>query len=304
MMKPTSVSTPQQHADYARSRPPVSPALRRRPGRRRATGQLILHFVLIIAALVAVGPLIWGIFASFKPFKELMTSQTLLPSRWTLDSYRAVFGLSNLWSGFRNSLIVTAIVTSVSVFTSTCAGFVFAKYRFWGKEFLFLLLLATLMVPFMVILIPLYLTVSRMGFANQLSGVIVTGFFSTFGIFMMRQFMSSIPYELLEAARMDGASEWRTFVQIVIPLSASPMAALGIFIFLGTWNDYLWPLVVLTSSDQQTLPLVLAGLQGYYQTQYDYLIAAAILTTIPLMTAYIFGSKYMIRGIAMTGLKF
>jgi ABC-type glycerol-3-phosphate transport system permease component len=120
----------------------------------------------------------------------------------------------------------------------------------------------------------------------------------------MRQFMGNIPFELLEAARIDGSSEWRIFFQMVIPLSASPMAALSILIFLGVWNDFLWPSVVLSDQDKQTLPLILNGLQGYYQTQYDYLIAAAILTVIPLMIAYLFGSKYMIRGIAMTGLKF
>jgi ABC-type glycerol-3-phosphate transport system permease component len=165
-------------------------------------------------------------------------------------------------------------------------------------------LLATLMVPFVVLLVPLYITISHAGLSDSLAGVIVTGFYSTFGIFMMRQFILTLPLELLEAARIDGASEWRIFGQIVIPLSASPAAALSIFIFLGTWNDYLWPFVVLTSPGNQTLPLFLTGLQGLFITRYDYLIAAGVLTSIPLMVAYTFGSKYMIRGVAMTGLKF
>src|SRR6185437_1698500 len=187
---------------------------------------------------------------------------------------------------------------------STMAGYVFAKYRFPGKELLFLVLLATLMVPFVVLLVPLYITISHAGLSDSLAGVIVTGFYSPFGIFMMRQFILTLPLELLEAARIDGASEWRIFGQIVIPLSASPAAALSIFIFLGTWNDYLWPFVVLTSPGNQTLPLFLTGLQGLFITRYDYLIAAGVLTSIPLMVAYVFGSKYMIRGVAMTGLKF
>jgi ABC-type glycerol-3-phosphate transport system permease component len=278
------------------------------PDRRRLRGvepdQILAHAVLIIAAILAVSPLVWCIFASFKTFKEVMESPTLIPQHWTLASYQTVFGLSNLWIGFRNTVVVAFSVTAVSVITSTTAGFVFAKYRFWGKEALFLLLLATLMVPFAVILIPLYITVGSMGLSNHLGGVIVTGLCNTFGIFLMRQFMGSIPYEMLEAARIDGTSEWRIFIQMIIPLSASPMAALSILIFLGVWNDYLWPLVVLSSQDEQTLPLILNGLQGYYDTRYDYLIAAAIVTVIPLMAAYLFGSKYMIRGIAMTGLKF
>jgi multiple sugar transport system permease protein len=298
-----SVASGHERAD-SRIGPRVMPEPAKRQARRLEKDQLLVHAVLIIAALVAVSPLVWCIFASFKPFKEVMESGTLLPHTWTLDSYRTVFGLSNLWIGFRNTVVVSFSVTAVTVLTSTMAGYVFAKYKFWGKEPLFLLLLATLMVPFAVILIPLYITVGSMGLSNHLGGVIVTGLCNTFGIFLMRQFMGSIPYEMLEAARVDGTSEWRIFIQLVIPLSASPMAALAILVFLGVWNDYLWPLVVLSSQDEQTLPLILNGLQGYYDTRYDYLIAAAIVTVIPLMIAYLFGSKYMIRGIAMTGLKF
>ncbi len=298
-----SVASGHERAD-TRIGPRVMPEPAKRQVRWLEKDQLLIHAMLIIAALVAVSPLVWCIFASFKPFKEVMESGSLLPRTWTLDSYRTVFGLSNLWIGFRNTVVVSFSVTAVTVLTSTMAGYVFAKYRFWGKEPLFLLLLATLMVPFAVILIPLYITVGSMGLSNHLGGVIVTGLCNTFGIFLMRQFMGSIPYEMLEAARIDGTSEWRIFVQIVIPLSASPMAALAILVFLGVWNDYLWPLVVLSSQDEQTLPLILNGLQGYYDTRYDYLIAAAIVTVIPLMIAYLFGSKYMIRGIAMTGLKF
>jgi ABC-type glycerol-3-phosphate transport system permease component len=266
--------------------------------------QVALYVVLSVGVLLALVPLIWAVFGSFKAFKELMESRALLPNHWTLDAYQYVMGLSGIWTGFRNTVIVTVSVTGVSVVTSTMAGYVFAKYNFPGKDLLFVVLLATLMVPFVVILVPLYITISDWGFSDSLSGVIVTGFFSTFGIFMMRQFMLSLPTELLEAARIDGGSEWRIFAQIVIPLSASPAAALGIFIFLGTWNDYLWPFVVLTSPSNQTLPLFLSGLQGLFITRYDYLIAAGVLSSIPLMVAYLFGSKYMIRGVAMTGMKF
>jgi multiple sugar transport system permease protein len=267
-------------------------------------GQVLLHVVLLIGVFIALAPLVWAVFGSFKSLHELMMGRGLLPDRWTFGAYQYVLGLSNVWYSLRNTIIVTVSVTAVSVFTSTMAGYVFAKYQFPGKDLLFGVLLATMMVPFAVVLVPLYITISHAGFSDSLTGVIVTGFFSTFGIFMMRQFIMSLPTELLEAARIDGASEWRTFFQIVIPLAASPAAALGIFIFLGTWNDYLWPYVVLTSPNNQTIPLFLAGLQGLFITRYDYLIAAGVLTSIPLMIAYTFGSKYMIRGIAMTGLKF
>jgi multiple sugar transport system permease protein len=281
-----------------------SPKLVERRGPRITPGQAVIYFVLIVGVLIAIAPLVWSVFGSVKPFQELMQSRDFLPHQWTFDAYQYVFAAENLWSSFRNTVIVTCSVTFVSVLTSTMAGYVFAKYKFPGKELAFLVLLATLMVPFVVMLVPLYITISHAGLSDSLAGVIVTGFYSTFGIFMMRQFILTLPLELLEAARIDGASEWRIFGQIVIPLSASPAAALSIFIFLGTWNDYLWPFVVLTSPGNQTLPLFLTGLQGLFITRYDYLIAAGVLTSIPLMVAYIFGSKYMIRGVAMTGLKF
>jgi multiple sugar transport system permease protein len=284
---------------YRQSRGPIE---RRAP--RFKPGQLVMGLVLIVGVLIAIAPLVWSVFGSVKPFHELMQSRDFLPHQWTFDAYQYVLGAANLWSSFRNTVIVTFSVTFVSVLTSTMAGYVFAKYRFPGKELLFLVLLATLMVPFVVMLVPLYITISHAGLSDSLAGVIVTGFYSTFGIFMMRQFILTLPLELLEAARIDGASEWRIFGQIVIPLSASPAAALSIFIFLGTWNDYLWPFVVLTSPNNQTLPLFLTGLEGLFITRYDYLIAAGVLTSIPLMVAYVFGSKYMIRGVAMTGLKF
>jgi multiple sugar transport system permease protein len=266
-------------------------------------GQVVVHTVLIIVALTAVLPMVWCVFASFKHFLELVSSTSLLPHVWTLDSYKTVLGLTYLWTGFRNTLIVSCCVTAAAVFTSTLEGYVFAKFDFPLKNALFVTLLATIMVPFIVVMIPLFLILNDFGLVNQLAGIIVTGLFSTFGIFMLRQFMHNIPSELLDSGRIDGAGEWRIFFRLIVPLSLSPMAALGIFVFLATWNDLLWPSVVLTSSDRQTLPVVIAGLEGLFWTQYDYLITAAVVTVIPLMICYLFGSRYMIEGITMTGMK-
>jgi ABC-type glycerol-3-phosphate transport system permease component len=282
----------------------VATARPARPRRRRVDwSQGALHFILIIIALVAVMPMVWCFFASFKYFHELVSSSDLLPHVWTLHSYDTVFGLTDIWTGFRNSIIVTCSVTISAVFTSVLEGYVFAKFDFPLKNVLFIALLSTMMIPFIVVLIPLFLILKDFGLVNQLAGIIVTGLFSTFGIFMLRQFMFNIPSELLDSGRIDGASEWRIFFQLIIPLSTSPMAALGVFIFLGTWNDFLWPSVVLTSSDRQTLPVVIQGLQGLFWTQYDFLITAAVVTLIPVMICYLFASKYMIEGIAMTGIK-
>ena len=279
----------------------------RRASGRRASGQFIsqglMHVVLLAMAVLALAPFVWSIFASFKPFKELVSSQNLLPHTWTLNSYREIFTRAHFLDAAQNSIIAAVSVTVVTLLTSSAVGYVFAKYRFWGKDLLFIILLSTLMVPFSVILIPLYIRIADIGLSNSLGGIIVTGLWSTFGIFMMRQFMETIPFELLDAARIDGASEWRIFFQIVMPLATAPMAALGVFTFLANWDSYLWPLVVLNSPEKQTIPLILAGLRSLYLTRYDMWAAGSMLTVVPMMIIYAFASKWFIRGIAMTGIK-
>jgi len=279
----------------------------RRASGRRASGQFIsqglMHVVLLAMVVLALAPFVWSIFASFKPFKELVSSQNLLPHTWTLNNYREIFTRAHFLDAAQNSIIAAVSVTVATLLTSAAVGYVFAKYRFWGKDLLFIILLSTLMVPFSVILIPLYIRIADIGLSNSLGGIIVTGLWSTFGIFMMRQFMETIPFELLDAARIDGASEWRIFFQIVMPLATAPMAALGVFTFLANWDSYLWPLVVLNSPEKQTIPLILAGLRSLYWTRYDMWAAGSMLTVVPVMIIYAFASKWFIRGIAMTGIK-
>ncbi|MFZ4656721.1 MAG: carbohydrate ABC transporter permease [Caldilineaceae bacterium] len=266
-------------------------------------GQLVSHAVLLFMSVLAVFPFIWMIFASFKTFKDLVSSTQMLPQVWTLNNYIEIASRINFPVAFLNSMIAATAVTVFTLLTSAALGYIFAKYRFWGKEKLFLLLLSTMMVPFAVVLVPLYLTITGFGLANSLGGIIITGLWSSFGMFMLRQFMESIPFELIDAARIDGASEWRIFGQIVLPLSGAPMAALAVFAFLGNWDSYLWPLVVLSSPEKQTLPLVLAGLRNLWWTRYEMWSAGSMLTVVPVMLIYSLASKYFIRGIAMTGLK-
>ena len=280
-----------------------NPIRRRQEALAKMLGKAIPHAVLIFFSLLAIMPFSWLVMASFKNYKELVSSKLFFPQVWTLANYEEILLRVNFISSFKNSVISAVSVTSVAVFTSAAAGFVFAKYRFPGKERLFTILLATMMVPFTVVLVPLYLTISDIGLMNTLAGIIVTGFWSTFGIFMMRQFMETIPSALLDAARIDGASEWRIFITIIIPMSTSPMAALAIFVFLGNWDSFLWPLVVLNSPEKQTIPLVLAGMRSLYWTRYEIWSAGSMLTVVPVMVVYAFASKYFIEGMAMTGLK-
>ncbi len=263
----------------------------------------IPHTVLTVLSLGAVLPFSWMVMASFKHFKELVESKRFFPIVWTLDNYKEIIFRVNFLTAFRNSVIAAVSVTIVAVFTSAACGYVFSKYRFWGKEVLFTVILATMMVPFSVVLVPLYITIGKLGMINELAGIIVTGFWSTFGVFMMRQFMETIPSELIDAARIDGASEQRIFLTIIIPMSTAPMAALAIFTFLGNWDSFLWPLVVLNSPEKQTIPLVLAGLRSLYWTRYEMWATGSMLTVVPVMIVYAFSSKYFIRGIAMTGMK-
>lgn len=279
------------------------PQPRRRGFSPAFLSQFLAHAVLLAMSVLAIFPFVWMVAASFKTFKELVSSKDLLPHVWTVNNYREIVSRVNFPVAFANSLIAATTVTLFTLFTSAALGYIFAKYQFWGKEKLFLLLLSTMMVPFAVVLVPLYLTITSFGLANSLGGIIITGLWSAFGMFMLRQFMESIPFELIDAARIDGASEWRIFGQIVLPLSGAPLAALAVFAFLGNWDSYLWPLVVLSSPEKQTLPLVLAGLRNLWWTRYEMWAAGSMLTVIPVMMLYSLASKYFIRGIAMTGLK-
>ncbi|MXZ40296.1 MAG: carbohydrate ABC transporter permease [Caldilineaceae bacterium SB0666_bin_21] len=265
--------------------------------------QGILHVFLGFMTIVALFPFVWMVFASFKPFKELVQSKALLPINWTMENYTEILTRVNFEVAVANSIYSAVTVTVITLLTSSALGFIFAKYRFWGKEYLFILLLSTMMVPFAVVLVPLYITIGDLNLVNKLWGFIITGLWSTFGVFLMRQFMEVIPYEYLDAARIDGASEWRIFFTIIIPLSTSPMAALGIFAFLANWDSFLWPLVVLNTPDKQTLPLLLAGLRSIYWARYDMWSAGSVMTTVPIILVYAFASKYFIRGMALTGIK-
>ena len=212
---------------------------RRRLPRRILISQSLIQIFLLGMVVVAIFPFIWMIFASLKPFKELVESRALLPETWTLRNYEEILGRVNFVAAFRNSIVSAVSVTVVSVFTSSVMGYIFSKYRFVGKEVLFTIILSTMMVPFAVIMVPLYITIANsFGLADHLGGIIITGFYTAFGIFLMRQFMESIPFELIDAARIDGASEWRIFFTLVLPMSLSPMSALAVFVYLFNWDSF------------------------------------------------------------------
>lgn len=266
-------------------------------------GRIFPHIVLLILIFTSLMPFVWMFFGSFKSYVELTSSRALLPINWTFDNYIQITQRLGFLRGFFNTTLVAVIVTAATLFTSSAAGYVFAKYRFWGREQLFTVLLSTMMVPFAVVLVPLYVTIANLALSDKLLGIIITGLCSTFGIFLMRQFMESIPNDLIDAGRIDGAGEWWIFTRVVLPLAKSALSALAVFTFLGSWDSFLWPLVVLTSPENQTLPLVLAGLRSMYWSRYEMYAAGSMLTVLPVMIVYGVASKHFIRGIAMTGIK-
>ncbi len=276
-----------------------------RPTLRPVLGLAAAHCLLLAVSLVTLAPYVWSVLQSFKSSAEA-GSPGLLPRTWTLDNYLAVLTFASpdehfsFIGSYLNSIIVAASVTAAALLSSTLAGFVLAAYRFRGKETLFTLLIATFMVPFSVILVPLYITVSRVGLHDTLSGLIVTGLWSPFGIFLMRQFMEGVPSEILDAGRIDGASEWRIVGQLMIPLSTSALGVLAVYTFMRSWDDFLWPHIVLDSGAKWTLPLLLAGGLG---ASTPIASAIAILTILPVLVIYGVVAKYFIRSIGVLGLK-
>ena len=267
--------------------------------------KILFYLVLILFALFFLLPLLWMVVTAFKPFEEWLTPNWI-PVNPTLENFTSIFNDKSLpvvnW--FLNSLLIASMFTAVILIIDSLAGYAYARLEFPGKNLLFGLMLATLVMPGIMFLIPNYLTVARLGWIGTIQGVIVPGFAGVFGVFFMRQFFQSLPKELEEAAYIDGASVWRTFVSVILPLSKGPLITLGIITFLTSWNDFLWPLLILGGSRQElTLPVGLATLQGQYTFDYGKLMAGALVLTIPVLILYAVFQRYIIRSISMTGIK-
>jgi len=266
--------------------------------------QLAIHAVLLGFAAISIFPLIWMVLSSFKSASEIVAiPPTLLPAVFTVANYETVFARLDFGRYFLNSALVAVAATAAVLYTSSSAGYVFAKYRFPFKEPIFLLLLSTMMIPFAVVMLPLFLVVNSFGWVNTYQGLIVPVSVSAFGIFMMRQFIESIPTELVEAARIDGASEWWVYARVILPLSLSPLAVLAIFHFSYVWDSFLWPLIVLNDSELFNLSLGLATFRGLYSTQWSYLMAASVVVLMPCLILYFIAQRFIVEGITLTGLK-
>lgn len=271
---------------------------------RRFIGRGIVYAIAILVALAVFFPLVWILFTAFKSLPETYVwPPTWLPTHWRFDNFAKLFTVVPFTKYFMNSVLVSLPICILNLFFCSLAGYVFAKFEFPGKNILFIAVLATIMIPFQVTMIPAFRILKLLGWNNNYLGLIVPGMVGAFGIFLMRQFMMSIPTELIEAARIDGASEARIYAQIVVPSTKPAFAALAIFTFLDSWNNFLWPLIVIDTPGMRTLPLGLALLKTQYLSQWPLIMAATVVSSIPVILVYIFFQRQFIRGILLSGLK-
>ena len=267
--------------------------------------KLGFYVLMTLFALFFLLPLLWMVSTAFKPFEEWL-SATWIPVNPTLENFTSIFNDKSLpvLNWFFNSLLIAALFTAAILIIDSLAGYAYARLEFPGKDFLFGLMLATLVMPGIMFLIPNYLSVARLGWIGTIQGVIAPGLSGVFGVFFMRQFFQSLPKELEEAAYIDGASVWHTFVSVILPLSKGPIITLGIITFLTSWNEFLWALLILGGKRTAlTLPVGLATLQGQYTFDYGKLMAGALVLTLPVLLLYAIFQRYIIRSISMTGIK-
>jgi multiple sugar transport system permease protein len=272
---------------------------------RRLGAPTLSHAILLLGSLAMLFPFVWMLATSLKPADEtLLWPPRLLPIHWTLGNYPVVLNAAPFVRYFLNSVIVSVGSTVMVIATSLIAGFIFGKYTFPGKKFLFMVILASAMFPFETYMIPLYLTMKSLGWINTYQGIAAPYLIMSFGIFLMRQHIGhSIPDELLDAARVDGASEFKIFIRVIIPLCSSAIGALGILAFIQAWAAFIWPLLMATNRNMYLMELGLSTFQFRYTADYHLLSAASVLNTVPMLIAFIILRRRIIESVALTGLK-
>ena len=270
----------------------------------RNRGLWAVHLVLIVGAVLMVFPFIWQLLTSFKTLADsVQVPPSALPDPWVFSNYGKVFDSMPFGQMFVNSVLLTVGRTVGQVVLCTMAGYAFARIPFRGRNALFVLFLSVLMVPSQLYLLPQYEIIQSLGWLNSLQALIVPGIFSAFGTFLMRQFFMSLPAELEEAARIDGANPWQTFWRIMVPLAKPGIIALVVFTVLWSWNDLLWPLIVTTDPERMPLSVGLSQLVGLHGTDYPVLMAGALLATLPMLVTFMVLQRQFIQGIAFSGSK-
>ena len=266
--------------------------------------RVAVNAALVALAALSLAPLLWMLSVSFmQPGAANAIPPPLLPAAPTLHNYRELFEKAGMGRYLFNSFLVATLTTVIAVGLNTLAGYAFAKLRFKGREAAFRGLLAILVIPAQVAMMPLFLLLKEMGLVNSYAGAIVPGMAGVFGIFLVRQYARGIPNELIEAARMDGAGEFRTFFSVVLPALKPVLITLALFIFLGSWNDFMWPLIVLTDDALHTLPVALAGLSREHVQDNDLMMAGSVVTVLPVLAVFLVLQRQYMAGLMAGGVK-
>ena len=268
------------------------------------SSRVVLYVVLTVLGVIAALPFVWMILASFKTAAEIrQIPPTFLPAEASLDNYRKILEDPELPLGlfYRNSAFVAVLNVIATLFTGSILGYVFAKFTFRWRQPMFWFILATMMIPAQVTMLPAYLILLQLDLLNNLWGLVIPSVIDAFAVFLMRQFIMSIPNDEIWSARVDGASEWRIYRSIVLPQLRAPLATLGLLTFMFHWNAYLWPLIVLTEQDKRTLPIILTWFSDQHSSQENLVMAASVLIVVPVLIVFALSQKWIVRGLTLTG---
>ena len=270
--------------------------------RRFRPGRLFIYLALAVGSIVMAFPFVWMLLSSFKSLREIFRFN-FWPQVWTLTNYQEVILNTQFPRWFLNSMVVAGISTVSVLFFCSLVGYTLTKLRFPGKEFIFLLILSTLMIPTEMLVIPWYVMATEYGWVNTFWGIAFPGLIPAFGVFLMRQFFQSLPRDLFDAGRVDGVSEFGLYWRVGLPLVGPGLAALGIFNFVGNWNAFLWPLIVAKSPSMRTIPVGVALFSGEAGTAWNLIMASAALAVIPVLIVFFIFQRQIIEGVVLTGVK-
>jgi len=277
-------------------------AMKKRAKQKEFFKKTVAYSLLIFGALLTVIPFVWTLSTSLK-MEEDETDRSWVPRVITFNNFQKAWEQGKFGIAYRNSIIVATLVTVGQVFTSALAAYAFARLQWKGRDKLFMGYLGTMMIPFVVIMIPNYILLQQFGLIDSLAGLILPMMFSAYGTFMLRQFFLGIPRSLEEAAVIDGASKISIFFRIIIPLSKAALSTLVTFTFIFVWNDFMWPLIVISSTKLKTLPLMLDHFNSQYSSQYALIMAGSLIVLLPVLLIYIINQKFITKGITLSGLK-
>lgn len=271
---------------------------------KQTTSHLLVICLLTILALLTLVPFIWMLSASFKANNDVFTVPIQwIPKTWHPENYSVIWTRIPLLTFFKNTAILSIVITLIQLFTSSFAAYGFSKLQFKGRDFLFLAYIGTIAVPWQSYMIPQFIMMRQLGLTDKLLSLILLQAFNAFGVFLLKQYYSSIPDSLCESARIDGLTEWRIYRKIILPLTKPALASLTIITFVNTWNDYMGPFIYLSSTENKTIQLGLKMFVGLFDAEYALIMAASVLSILPVAIVFLAMQKYFVEGIASSGVK-